>query len=55
MKFLLLIATLLTPLLHAASPHEVLTDKLSRPWGMAFVAPGQLLISERSGQLKLFD
>ena len=55
MKFLLLIATLLTPPLHAASTHEVLTDKLSRPWGMAFVAPGQLLISERSGQLKLFD
>ncbi|WP_296982105.1 MULTISPECIES: PQQ-dependent sugar dehydrogenase [unclassified Thalassolituus] len=34
---------------------ETLTDKLSRPWGMAFVSDHQLLISERAGTLQLFD
>lgn len=55
MKILLLcISILFTPLLHAGKAAEVLTDTLSRPWGMAFIAPDQLLISERSGALQLF-
>ncbi|MCD8523454.1 MAG: PQQ-dependent sugar dehydrogenase [Saccharospirillaceae bacterium] len=53
MKILLLIIS--TLFAHAATAHDVLTDKLSRPWGMAFVAPNQLLISERRGTLQLFD
>lgn len=52
---LLLIATLFTGGLQAAPAPQLLTDKLNQPWGMAFVASGQLLISERAGTLQLFD
>ena len=34
---------------------EVVVDGLGIPWGMAFLEDGKLLISERSGALKLFD
>jgi len=33
---------------------EILTDRLSTPWGMAFLPDGSMLISERGGTLRRF-
>lgn len=34
---------------------NTLNDSLERPWGMVFISPHQLLITEKAGQLKLLD
>lgn len=35
--------------------HQLVYENLDRPWGMTFVGPQKLLITEKSGQLKLLD
>jgi glucose/arabinose dehydrogenase len=40
---------------HPAIRVEQLFDGLGIPWGLSFLAPGKLLVSERSGSLLLID
>lgn len=34
---------------------NVLTDKLNAPWGMAFLPDGRILVTEKSGQLRMIE
>lgn len=59
MRFLILIASLLFSTLlmavetqQASVQVEVVASKLDHPWGLAFLADGRMLVSERSGQLR---
>jgi len=54
MRLLLLLLTFAC-ILPTQAAEEILTGKLNRPWGMAFVSDHQILISERGGTLQLFD
>jgi len=55
----MLLGLLLTPLLWAVESQqanfrvEVIARNLDHPWGLAFLDSGQLLVTERSGQLRL--
>ena len=35
--------------------YEIITDDLSYPWGLAFLDETRIVVSERSGSLKLID
>lgn len=52
---LMLLFSLCVSFVNAAPGVEVVSKDLSRPWGMAEVAPGKLLISSITGQFSLFD
>ena len=52
---LVLLFSLCVSFVHAAPGIEVVSKDLNRPWGMAEVAPGKLLISSITGQFSLFD
>lgn len=52
---LVLLFSLCASFVHAAPGIEVVSKDLSRPWGMAEVAPGKLLISSITGRFSLFD
>ncbi len=52
---LVLLFSLCASFVHAAPGVDVVSKDLSRPWGMAEVAPGKLLISSITGQFNLFD
>ena len=52
---LVLIFSLCVSFVHAAPGIEVVSTDLNRPWGMAEVAPGKLLISSITGQFSLYD
>ncbi|MCK5793045.1 MAG: PQQ-dependent sugar dehydrogenase, partial [Ketobacter sp.] len=55
----MLLGLLLTPLLWAVESQqanfrvEVIARNLDHPWGLAFLDSEQLLVTERSGQLRL--
>ena len=61
---LLLIVLIIIPSLGSAKilcesncepDYEIITNDLSYPWGLAFLDETRILISERSGLLKLID
>ena len=54
MRYLLFLF-FISSLTHAAPAIEVVSRSLDRPWGMAEVAPGKLLISQKGGSFVLFD
>ncbi len=35
--------------------YQVLTDRLSHPWSLAFLPDGRMLVTERNGRLRLLD
>ncbi len=56
MKNILTIFSLLIlcfPVLADAYTYEVITDELTKPWGMAFLPNGDILITEHAGSLRL--
>ncbi len=62
MRHLLLITSLLFPTLllavetqQARFQVEVVADQLDHPWGLDFLPDGRLLVSERSGQLRIVN
>ncbi|MCV6614830.1 MAG: PQQ-dependent sugar dehydrogenase, partial [Cellvibrionaceae bacterium] len=53
---LLLCASLLTACSQAAEYQlEELATELKRPWGLAFIDAGQIVITEKAGSAQLFD
>ncbi|MEO6277861.1 PQQ-dependent sugar dehydrogenase [Roseateles sp.] len=51
-RLLPLVLTLGCALAHAAPQLETIVDGLKTPWGLAFLPDGQLLITERDGQMR---
>jgi len=51
LTFFLVLTHFFTPL-HAASSPRIITDKLDRPWSLAFLPNGDFLVTERGGQLR---
>lgn len=53
LQLILLVLLMLPVLLFAEAGVTTITDELDHPWGMAFLPDGQILVTERSGQLRI--